>query len=117
MRLGLFMSLLAVHAVVTIQQDAFGQDLRQSVAHGADATDSAQGNPTGNGERGTPAGFAGEKTSWYGFDRFDFLMNEAELTVKPFKASADEGTGVNGQVEGQLRCIVVVPKEAASGKP
>jgi hypothetical protein len=117
MKRGFFMALLAVNAVVTVHQDAFGQELRQSVADGANAKGSAQVHPTGNGERGTPAGFAGEKTSWYGFDRFDFLMDDAALTVKPFKASPDEGTGVNGQVEGQMRCIVVVPKEPAPGKP
>jgi|GEM_PF-1241384 len=122
MRLGFFMALVSFHAVVTVNQVAIGQDLRQqelgqSAADGAHAKDSAQVNPTGKGERGTPAGFAGEKTSWHGFDRFDFLMNEAELTVKPFKASPEEGTGVNGQVEGQLRCVVVVPKEPAPGKP
>lgn len=117
MRLGFFMALLSIHAVVTVQQDAFGQNRRPSVTDGSDAKDGAQVRPTGKGVRESPAGFAGEKTIWYGFDRFDFLMNEAELTVKAFKASADEGTGVNGQVEGQLRCIVVVPKEPAPGKP
>src|SRR5262249_42456204 len=38
-------------------------------------------------------------------------------TVKSIKASRDEGTGVNRQVEWQLRCIVVLPKEVAPGKP
>jgi hypothetical protein len=67
----------------------------------------------------TPATFTGEKTSWHGFDRFDFLMDEAALTVQPSKASPDEeqGNGIKAQVPGQLRCVVVVPKEAAPGKP
>jgi hypothetical protein len=66
---------------------------------------------------GIPANFSGEKTSWHGFDRFDFLMDEAALTVQPIKASLDEKNEIEGQVKGQLRCVVVVPKEAAPGKP
>jgi pimeloyl-ACP methyl ester carboxylesterase len=61
--------------------------------------------------------FSGEKTSWHGFDRFDFQMDETTFTVTPIKAVADEGTGVNRQVQGQVRCVVVVPNEAAPGKP
>jgi hypothetical protein len=30
--------------------------------------------------------FGGEKTSWHGFDRYDFLMDETDFTVKPHKA-------------------------------
>jgi hypothetical protein len=66
---------------------------------------------------GTHANFTGEKTSWHGFDRFDYLMDEAALTVQPIKASPDEKDGIKGGVKGQLRCVVVVPKEAAPGKP
>jgi hypothetical protein len=29
--------------------------------------------------------FDGEKSSWHGFDRYDFLMDEANLTIKPYK--------------------------------
>jgi hypothetical protein len=61
--------------------------------------------------------FTGEKTAWHGFDRFDFVMDDAALTVQPIKASPDEGNGINGEVKGQLRCVVVVPQEAAPGKP
>ena len=64
-----------------------------------------------------PAPFDGEKTSWHGFDRYDFLMNEKDLSIKPHKAGANEKNAVVGQVKGYLRCIVVVPKEAAPGKP
>jgi hypothetical protein len=64
-----------------------------------------------------PTAFAGEKTSWHGFDRYDFLMDEANLTIKPFKVPADEKNAVRTQVKGQLRCVVVVPKEAAPGHP
>jgi pimeloyl-ACP methyl ester carboxylesterase len=61
--------------------------------------------------------FTGEKTSWHGFDRYDFLMDETTLAIKPIKAAADEKDGIKGQVKGQLRCVMVVPKKAAEGKP
>ena len=61
--------------------------------------------------------FTGEKTAWHGFDRYDFLMDQENLTLKPIKAAADERNGIKGQVKGQWRCIVVVPKEAAPGNP
>jgi pimeloyl-ACP methyl ester carboxylesterase len=98
MNTGFLTELLAITMMVVVNQDVFGQQLKGIAAE-------------------TPASFTGEKTSWHGFDRFDFLMDDAALTVKPIKASRDEGTGANRQVEGQLRCIVVVPKEAAPGKP
>src|SRR5262249_39505174 len=100
MKYGFFMGLLAVTAMVAVDQDAFGQEERLS---GVAAK--------------TPANFNGEKTGLHGFDRFDFLMDEAALTVQPIKASADEGNGINGQVKGQLRCVVVAPKAAAPGRP
>jgi pimeloyl-ACP methyl ester carboxylesterase len=61
--------------------------------------------------------FDGERTAWHGFDRYDFLMDENTFVVKPIKAAPDEKNGIKGQVKGQFRCIVVVPKEAASGNP
>src|SRR5262245_58582721 len=64
-----------------------------------------------------PASVTGGKTSWHGFDRYDFLMDDAALTVKPIKASPDEGTGIDRPVEGHLRCVLVVPKEGAPDKP
>jgi pimeloyl-ACP methyl ester carboxylesterase len=73
------------------------------------------GSTTSTGPTGAP--FTGEKTSWHGFDRYDFLMDEAKLTLQPIKAAADEKDGIKGQVKGQLRCVVVVPKQAAPGKP
>jgi pimeloyl-ACP methyl ester carboxylesterase len=59
----------------------------------------------------------GEKTTWRGFDRYDFLMDEADLSIKPYKASPDERTAVRNQVKGQLRCVVVAPKKPAAGSP
>ncbi|MCX6903243.1 MAG: alpha/beta hydrolase [Verrucomicrobia bacterium] len=53
--------------------------------------------------------FTGAKTAWHGFDRYDFFMDEENLTIKP--------TSEKGDVKGQRRCIVVVPTEAAPGHP
>ena len=117
MKFRFFMGLLAVTATVAVDRDASGQKPGQSVANGADAKGTAQAGPVGTGERGTPTTFTGEKTSWHGFDRFDFLIDEAKLNLQPIKASADEGNGIEGEVKGQLRCVIVVPKEAAAGKP
>jgi pimeloyl-ACP methyl ester carboxylesterase len=52
--------------------------------------------------------FSGEKSDWHGFDRYDYFLDEAALTVKP--ATKDNAPG-------QRRCIVVVPKTAAPGNP
>ena len=54
--------------------------------------------------------FDGEKSSWHGFDRYDFLMDEQTLDIKP----AVKG---KGGAKGQRQCIVVVPKAAAPGNP
>jgi pimeloyl-ACP methyl ester carboxylesterase len=56
-----------------------------------------------------PASFNGAKTEWHGFDRYDFLMDEETLTVKPAVAT--------GEVEGQRRCLLVAPRVAGPGKP
>ena len=95
MKCRFLLELLAVTAMVAVIQDAFGQELTQSAANG----------------------ITGEKTSWHGFDRFDFWLDDATLTVQPIKASPDEENGIKGQVKGQSRCVVVVPKKAAPGKP
>jgi pimeloyl-ACP methyl ester carboxylesterase len=54
-----------------------------------------------------PAAFAGEKTAWHGFDRYDFAMDEQTLAITPYKTPE----------KGRRRCIIVVPKQAASGNP
>src|SRR3954447_24994401 len=64
-----------------------------------------------------PPKFGDEKTSWHGFDRYDFLMDEADLSIKPYRAPAEERNAVRTQVKGQLRCVVVAPKEPAPGHP
>jgi pimeloyl-ACP methyl ester carboxylesterase len=63
------------------------------------------------------AALTGDKTSWHGFDRYDFVMDEDSLAIKPFKAHADEKNGVKDPPKGMRRCILVVPKEPAAGKP
>jgi pimeloyl-ACP methyl ester carboxylesterase len=57
------------------------------------------------------ATFEGDKTSWRGFDRYDFLMDEETLAIKAADAK------IRGDVRGQRRCIVVCPVTVADGKP
>jgi pimeloyl-ACP methyl ester carboxylesterase len=65
-----------------------------------------------------PLTFQGDKIDWHGFDRYDFVMDKQTLMVTPFKAPADEQSGDLGTSDkGQLRCVVVVPKQAAPGNP
>ena len=55
--------------------------------------------------------FEGEKSAWHeGFDRYDFVMDEASLAIKPFKAPEGERFAVGKLASGQRRCIVVVSK-------
>jgi hypothetical protein len=62
----------------------------------------------------TPAALEGEKAAWHdGSARYDFVMDEQTLAIKPFKVATDDKSGSNGPV----RCILVVPKRAASGNP
>ena len=61
--------------------------------------------------------FSGEKTSWHGFDRYDFLMDETNFGITPFKAAEDEKDGIKHTTSGFRRCVLVVPKKAATGNP
>jgi hypothetical protein len=61
--------------------------------------------------------FTGEKSSWHGYDRYDFLMDEETLAITPYKSLPGEGDGVGAPAKGQRRCIVVVPKTTAPGNP
>jgi pimeloyl-ACP methyl ester carboxylesterase len=63
------------------------------------------------------SGFGSEKTSWHGFDRYDFVMDEQTLEITPIKAPEGEENGVGAPAKGQRRCIVVVPTVAAPGNP
>jgi pimeloyl-ACP methyl ester carboxylesterase len=65
-----------------------------------------------------PLTFQGDKIDWHGFDRYDFVMDMQTLAIAPFKAPAGEESGNIGTSDkGQLRCVVVVPKQAAPGNP
>jgi hypothetical protein len=63
------------------------------------------------------SGFGPEKSSWYGYDRYDFVMDEQTLEITPIKAPEGEKNSVGAPAKGQRRCIVVVPKVAAAGNP
>jgi hypothetical protein len=52
-----------------------------------------------------------------GFDRFDYLLDEKSLEIKPFQRSEDEKFGVMIPDRGSRRCIVVVPKKPAKDNP
>jgi pimeloyl-ACP methyl ester carboxylesterase len=65
-----------------------------------------------------PLAFQGDKIDWHGFDRYDFVMDMQTLAITPFKAPAGEESGSLGNsAPGQLRCVLVVPKQAAPGNP
>ncbi len=62
--------------------------------------------------------FEGEKSAWHdGFDRYDYVMDDESLAITPFKRGEGEGFGVKAPEKGKRRCIVIVPKQAASGNP
>jgi hypothetical protein len=65
--------------------------------------------------------FQGEKTTWHeGFDRYDFIMDDATGVITPMTAPASEVTSFGIDVslkDGKRRCVVVVPKKAAVGNP
>jgi pimeloyl-ACP methyl ester carboxylesterase len=44
-------------------------------------------------------------------------MNEETLAIQPVKAAEDEKFGVKDPANGQRRCIVIVPKQAAADQP
>jgi len=62
--------------------------------------------------------FEGEKSTWHdGFERFDFLLDEATLEIAPFQRPDGEKSGVQDPPAGKRRCIVVIPKKPAEGHP
>ncbi len=65
--------------------------------------------------------FEGEKTTWHeGFERYDFIMDDATGEITPVKALPSEVTsfGVDESVkDGKRHCVVVVPRKAAPGNP
>lgn len=62
-------------------------------------------------------------TIWHGFERFDYLMDLETFAIKPILAAEDEKCENNDQTdrfhktEGQRRCLIVLPKVSAPGKP
>ena len=58
-----------------------------------------------------------QKTTWHGFDRYDFVMDEQTLQLTPIVKTDEEGMGVKVPETGTRRCIVVTPKQAVAGKP
>jgi pimeloyl-ACP methyl ester carboxylesterase len=56
--------------------------------------------------------FDGPKTTWHGFDRYNYVMDDATGAVKPAGAPSTLGQGATGR-----QCIVVVPKQPAAGYP
>src|ERR1700721_410198 len=78
------------------------------------------GIPSGSSQAAiqAPRAFQGDKIDWHGFDRYDFVMDKQTLAITPFKAPAGEQSGELGSSDsGQLRCVVIVPKQAAPGNP
>jgi pimeloyl-ACP methyl ester carboxylesterase len=64
--------------------------------------------------------FEGNKTTWYGFDRYDFIMDDATGAITPMTAPESEVTSYGIDVslkDGKRRCVVVVPTKAAPGYP
>jgi hypothetical protein len=64
--------------------------------------------------------FDGKKTTWHGFDRYDFIMDDATGAITPMTAPESEVTSFGIDVslkDGKRRCVVVVPKKAAPGYP
>jgi pimeloyl-ACP methyl ester carboxylesterase len=61
--------------------------------------------------------FEGEKTSWHGFDRYDLVLNDEDLSIAPFQRPAGENTLVGEPPAGQRRCVVIVPQKTAPGAP
>jgi hypothetical protein len=64
-----------------------------------------------------PTPFEGDKINWHGFDRYDFVMDETDLSLKPFKPPAGENFAVGQPPVGHRRCVIVVPQEPAPGNP
>jgi len=63
--------------------------------------------------------FQGEKTTWHeGFDRYDFMMDDATGAITPMTALASEVTSFDVSLkDGKRRCVVVAPKKAAPSNP
>ena len=57
--------------------------------------------------------FEGEKITWHGYDRYDFIMDDATGAITPMTAPEKEVTSFGIDVtlkDGNRRGVVVVPK-------
>jgi pimeloyl-ACP methyl ester carboxylesterase len=62
--------------------------------------------------------FSGVKSTWHdGFDRFDYLMDDETLAIRPDQRGEGEGFGIKEPPLGKHRCVVIVPREPAPGHP
>jgi hypothetical protein len=62
--------------------------------------------------------FNGEKSTWHeGFDRYDFIMDDATLEITPFKKPDKEKFNIGDPPPGKHRCILIAPKSPAAGNP
>ena len=65
--------------------------------------------------------FSAVKTAWHeGFDRYDFVMDDATGAITPMVAPASEIKDFNADrtlKDGKRRCVVVAPQKAAPGYP
>lgn len=61
--------------------------------------------------------FTGEQTLWHGFGLYDFVLDEATLSITPSQAPPNEGDGVGSPAKGERRCLIVVPPQRAADNP
>src|SRR2546422_7829586 len=65
--------------------------------------------------------FEGEKTTWHeGFDRYDFVMDDATGAITLMRAPRSEVTGLGADARGKVgsgRPIVVVPRKPGPAIP
>src|SRR5260370_6945176 len=65
--------------------------------------------------------FAGEKTTWHGgFDRYDFIMDDATGAITPMKAPEKEAASYGIDVtlkDGKRQCVRVLHHKAAQRHP
>ena len=61
----------------------------------------------------------GGTIDWHGFNRYDFVMEMQTLAITPFQSACfyEESGSLGSSAPGQLRCVLVAPKQAAPGNP
>ena len=59
----------------------------------------------------------GNKKTWNGFDRYDFVMDSISFEISPFQAGIAEGAGNHEQVPGKVRCLIVVLSDKRLAAP